>query len=218
MDVMARTRYQDVVDEIRDFAWDAISVEDMVGVAWAYYYFSIQFRESLAAARVLYPTDVNLQRLAVEECDTANLSPWPGVAAAGERMNHDEFMRRTLKLTPIPAEQAAFFQSAGEAYLTRTRSIDLETKALSIASYEDGGLETVFTSMLRFTSWHNSLLQAFRHFLTEHVRFDSDPNEGHGALSRHLVPDDRIWPLWEAFRALLLTCVPKLATLKPNVS
>jgi hypothetical protein len=32
------------------------------------------------------------------ERDTDNLSPWPGVAKAGEKMNRDEFMRRTLEL------------------------------------------------------------------------------------------------------------------------
>lgn len=218
MDVMARTRYQDVVDEIGDLAWDALGVEDMMGVAWAYYYFSIQFRESLTAARAIYPDDVNLQRLEIEECDTANLSPWPGVAVAGERMNHDEFMRRTLTLTQIPADQARFFQAAGEAYLAFTRRINPEMRALSIASYEDGGLETVFNGMLRFSGWQNTLLQAFRHFVTEHVRFDSDPDQGHGALSRHLVPDDGILPLWRAFRDLLVTCVPNLAALKSSTS
>ena len=60
----------------------------------------IQFRESLAEARRLYPADADLRRLEAEECATDNLSPWPGVAAAGERMDHDEFIRRTLALLP----------------------------------------------------------------------------------------------------------------------
>jgi hypothetical protein len=73
--------------------------------------------------------------------------------------------------------------------------MDLETWALSIASYEDGGLEKVFTSFLRAERWNGPLLQAFKHFVAEHVSFDSDPDQGHGALSRHLKPDDRILPL-----------------------
>ena len=44
---------------------------------------------------------VELQELNRGERDTDNLSPSPGVAAPGERMDHDEFMRRTLELTPI---------------------------------------------------------------------------------------------------------------------
>jgi hypothetical protein len=89
--------------------------------------------------------------------------------------------------------------------------MDLETRALSIASYEDGGLEKVFTSFLRAERWNGPLLQAFKHFVAEHVSFDSDPDQGHGALSRHLKPDDRILPLG-AFKQLLLQAVPTLAT------
>ncbi len=55
------------------------------------------------------------------------------------------------------------------------------------------------------------LLRGFRHFLSEHIRFDSDPAQGHGALARHLRPDDRILPLWRAFRDLLIACVPTMA-------
>jgi hypothetical protein len=44
----------------------------------------------------------------------------------------------------------------------------------------------------------------------EHVRFDSDPEQGHGALSRHMMPDNRVQPLWQAFRDILTTCAPKL--------
>ncbi|MGD0429609.1 MAG: hypothetical protein ABSA58_00835, partial [Acetobacteraceae bacterium] len=59
----------------------------------------------------------------------------------------------------------------------------------------------------------NIALKAFRHFLSEHIRFDSDPDEGHGALSRHLRPDDRILPLWTAFARLLVDFVPTLESM-----
>jgi hypothetical protein len=55
------------------------------------------------------------------------------------------------------------------------------------------------------------LLAAFEHFLTKHIAFDSDPEAGHGALIKHLVPDDRIRSLWLDFRDLLVTAVPELA-------
>ena len=54
------------------------------------------------------------------------------------------------------------------------------------------------------------LLQAFKHFLTEHIRFDSDPEQGHGALCRHLTPNDRILPLWTAFKEILVEAAPGL--------
>ena len=82
---------------------------------------------------------------------------------------------------------------------------------MSIASYEDGGLEAVFTAMLTMPNWDDPGVDAaFRHFLSEHIRFDSDPDAGHGALARHLQPDDRIEPLWTAFRDLLVAFAPGL--------
>ena len=51
-------------------------------------------------------------------------------------------------------------------------------------------------------------LGAFHHFLVEHIRLDSGE---HGGLCRHLVADDRIAPLWSAFRNLLVGQAPRLA-------
>ena len=125
-------------------------------------------------------------------------------------MNHDEFMRRALTLSSMPPDRVGQLRELGSAYLERVRAADAVACALSIASYEDGGLETVFEAMLTFEHWENASLRAFRHFLSEHVRFDSDPEQGHGALSRHLTPDDRVLLLWEAFRDILVASVPAL--------
>lgn len=212
MDVLVPFSFRQVVDEICNLEWQSLRSDEMVAAAHAYYYFSIQFRENLLEARSLYPDDDKLLELEEGECNTDNLSPWPGVAVAGERMDHDEFMRRTLDLLPIEPEQAARFQAIGEAYLANVRSRDRFARALSIASYEDGGLESVFNAILRSEAWDNALLRAFRHFVIEHIRFDSDPDGGHGALCRHLPPDDRVLVFWEAFRDIFIACVPRLAT------
>lgn len=211
MDMIVPVDYQRVIDEICGLDWSALSCQDMISVAWAYYYFSIQFRENLEIALELNPDDNKLMHLREEECDTANLSPWPGVAEDGERMNHDEYMRRSLELFPIDRQQAAYFAAVGQAYLGGIRKLDPASRALSIASYEDGGLEKVFKAILRFRQWDNALLRSFEHFLEEHIRFDSDPVQGHGALSRHMAPDDRVLPLWDAFRDILVTCAPRLS-------
>jgi hypothetical protein len=202
--------YQQIIDDICDFNWEEVSQEELVSITWVYYYFSIQFRESLEIARSLHPDDAQLQQLDRGERDTDNLSPWPGVAAVGERMNHDEFMRRTLKLTTIGQDRRRRLDGIGQSYLASVRAEDQLSRALSLASYEDGGLEEVFGAILRAQHWDTPALQAFRHFLTEHIRFDSDPDQGHGALCRHLTPDDRVLPLWTAFKRALLKAVPKL--------
>ena len=62
------------------------------------------------------------------------------------------------------------------------RRMDDKTRVMSIASYECGGLESVFRAILRAPDWNTRLLQAFRHFLVKHVGFDSDPEQGHGLL------------------------------------
>jgi hypothetical protein len=211
MDMMERFQYHEAIDEICQLDWGSLTSQDMVSVAWAYYYFSVQFRENLKIARALYPYDEKLKDLEREECDTDNLSPWPGVAAVGERMNHDEYMRRALEMQDVDPWKLRHFVSSGERYLEDVRKLDNLSRALSITSYEDGGLEKVFRAMLEFGHWDNAVLRAFQHFLSEHVRFDSDPDLGHGALSRHLKPDDRVLPLWMAFKDILVTCVPRLS-------
>jgi hypothetical protein len=210
MDALTVYAYRSTIAEIGRLNWPSLDKPALTRVAWAYYYFSVQFRENLETATELYPEDEKLAHLKREECDTSNLSPWPGVAAPGERMNHDEFMRRLLQLSPIDPATRQALQDLGNSYLTEVRQHDATAKAMSIASYEDGGLETVFKAILTSRHWDDALLQAFQHFLSEHIRFDSDPEQGHGALSRHMEPDDRILPFWRSFHHLLVTAAPEL--------
>jgi hypothetical protein len=206
----SRFVFNSVIDGINRMPWEELDSDEVMRVAKAYYYFSIQFRENLEIARGLHPDDPKLAELWDGECETDNLSPWPGVAAPGERMNHDEFMRRLLDFHAVGRDER--LTEVGLAYLDKTRAIDARARASSIASYEDGGLSTVFNAMLRAPHWYGKGQRAFRFFLEEHIRFDSDDGAGHGTLSRHLPVDDRILPLWTAFRDLLTTAVPKLAT------
>jgi hypothetical protein len=172
----------------------------------------VQFRENLEIACDLNPWDERLRDLRTGECDTDNLSPFPGIAERGEKMNHDEFMRRILMISGLDTARSARIEALGDAYLAMTRQVTPVARALSISSYEDGGLEAVFKAILCAPDWNDPALLAFQHFLVEHIRFDSDEGAGHGALSRHLVPDDRIVPLWRGFRDLLIGAAPSLAT------
>jgi hypothetical protein len=202
--------YQKAIDEICALNWDGLTQNDLMGVARAYYYFSVQFRENLEIACKLFPEDADLKQLKKEECHTDNLSPWPGVATAKEQLNHDEFMRRLLELNSIDENRKYVIEETGRSYLEKIRQMDLTTRATSIASYEDGGLESVFRAILRSRHWDSALLQAFRHFLVEHIKFDSDSEKGHGALSRHMTVNDQILPLWIEFHHLLVQSVPRL--------
>jgi hypothetical protein len=199
-----------IVAAICQLHWTCLSADEVTDVAWAYYHFSIQFRENLQIAMALYPDDVQLRKLGAEECNTDNLSPWPHVAGVGERLDHDEFIRRLLALEAIDIARRRRLTKIGSAYLERVRQFDRRTRAASIASFEDGGLERVFRAILTAGDWDGPLLRAFRHFLVQHIKFDGDPLRGHGALVRHLSSHDRIDGLWLAFERLLVESVPKL--------
>jgi hypothetical protein len=202
--------YQQAIDEICNLNWTKLTEEDIIRVAWAYYHFSVQFRECLEIARKMYPDDERLLQLDHGERDTDNLSPWPGVARPREKMNHDEFMRRTLELAKIPETGRIVLSDIGKKYLKAVRAIDPKIRALALATYEDGGLEKVFRAILTAPNWNGPLQEAFKHFLAEHIRFDSDPDQGHGALCRHLTPDDRVLPLWAEFKHMLTEAAPNL--------
>jgi hypothetical protein len=203
--------YERVITDICNLNWTELTQDDLVSVAWANYYFSVQFRGCLEIALRLYPDDHRLQELDAGERNTDNLSPWPDVAAVGEKMNHDEFMRRTLELTKISDGRRRVLTKIGLSYLHKVWQLDAKTRAMALASYEDGGLESVFRAVLTAPDWDNPLLEAFRHFLSAHIMFDSDPAQGHRALCRHLTPDERIYPLWSEFKGLLVAAAPRLA-------
>jgi hypothetical protein len=202
---------ESTVDEICGLDWAALDRFQLTAVAWADYYFSIQFRENLEVLHQEYPEDFQVQRLVQEECATDNLSPWRGLAETGEKLNHDEFIRRTLQLGQlVDRELQIAIETAGEAYLASSRRMDDQIKVMSISSYECSGLESVFKAMLQASDWNTALLQAFRHFVVKHVGFDSDPEQGHGVLVRHVAPDHRVRGVWQEFRDLLTTAVPRL--------
>jgi len=208
--VSKKRRYHAIVAEINRLRFQNLGRDGISQIAWAYYFFSVQFRENLQIASRLYPDDPAIPHLLAEECNTDNLSPWPDVAQEGEKMDHDEFMRRVLLLTPIDPYVQKCIEHTGKAYLARVRAMDDRIRAMSISSYEDGGLEAVFTAMLRCQCWDTPLLEGFRHFLVKHIGFDANPDQGHGALVRHIAADDRITPLWCEFRDLLVRSVPGL--------
>ena len=209
--VIAADRYPKIIEEIETLNWGQLTRDELMAACAAYYYFSVQFVQAVGFACELYPSDPKLIELRKGECDTDNLSPYPGVAKSGEKMNHDEFMRRMLELAKIPEIGRIVLSDIGHKYLKTVRAIDPKISALALATYEDGGLERVFRAILTAPHWNGPLQQAFKHFLAEHVRFDSDPDQGHGALCRHLTPDGRVLPLWTEFKHMLLEVVPHLA-------
>src|SRR5208283_461083 len=113
--------YQQVVDEICNLRWPELTRNELLAVSQAYYYFSVQFCETVEIACQSHPADRQLMELREGECDTDNLSPYPGVAEPGEKMNHDEFMRRVLAMSSLDPDARARVERLGAAYLAEIR-------------------------------------------------------------------------------------------------
>jgi hypothetical protein len=204
--------YPHVVDEICRFRWSKINRNELLAVCRAYYYFSRQFCETLEIACRRHPLDHQLAELWNAECNTDILSPYPGLAAPGERMSHDEFMRRILAISSLDRDARARVDRLSTEYLADIRRVDATTRIISLPTYKDGGLESIFRAVLLAPDWDEPSLLAFRHFVVGHIYLDSDPDAGHGVLCRHLIPDGSIFPLWLAFRDLLADAAPNLAS------
>ena len=80
------------------------------------------------------------------------------------------------------------------------------------------GWKRCFGAMLTAQHWNDPLLRAFKHFLAEHIRFDSDPEQGHGALCRHLTPDERVMPFWAEFKEMLIGSGAAIGPFSPSAS
>jgi hypothetical protein len=63
MKLQTAQRYRLIINEISGLSWADLTREDLTAVAWAYYYFSVQFRENLEIACDLNPWDERLRDL-----------------------------------------------------------------------------------------------------------------------------------------------------------
>jgi hypothetical protein len=68
MNARSQPTYESVIQEICQLDWAGLTRDELSHTAWAYYYFSIQFRENLEIARKLHPDDDKLRQLEREEC------------------------------------------------------------------------------------------------------------------------------------------------------
>jgi hypothetical protein len=198
------------VADICSLNWNSLTADELVDIAWIYYYFSVQFCENVGIARALNPHDKKLLELDLGERNTDNLSPYPGVVEEGEKVDHDDFMRRTLRLQPIDDARRRKLQAIGSAYLDKVRSMDAATRATSILSYEGGGLPRVFTAIRTAPHWDGPLQGAFKHFLDKHIELDG-AEDGHGSLCSHLKLNGDVLELWLAFKNSMIAALPKLA-------
>ena len=56
MDAVTLPEYERTIGEICALDWAGLTRHDLVNVAWAYYFFSVQFRENLKSPASSIPT------------------------------------------------------------------------------------------------------------------------------------------------------------------
>lgn len=191
------------INRVCDIGWETLNEQQMTSAVWMFYFRSVQFRENLEAAIRLHPDNQNLRTLTEEELHTNNLSPYNGIAAEGEYLDHDTFLKRIIETHPIPPEKRQYLENLGKEYLDSMTKMPDEIKAMCLVSSEDGGSSKIYTNILTSPQncWKSNGMQAFRHFLQKHVEFDSTEGEdtGHGMLVRKLGIDDRVAPMLDKF-------------------
>jgi hypothetical protein len=86
-----------------------------------------------------------LIELCAGECDTDTLSPYPRVATVGEKMNHDEFMRRAVAMSSLDGDTQARQGREPRPCVSYENSQDGRvTKAMSLSSHEMAGWRRCF--------------------------------------------------------------------------
>ena len=101
----------------------------------------------------------------------------------------------------------------------KARAIDPKVRALALASYEDGELESVFRAILTAPQWdflESPLLKC--HSLIsfsglEHIKFDSDPEQGTWVrfVATFRQTDRMCAPLWwKEFKQMFVKAAPRL--------
>src|SRR5439155_12683454 len=98
--------------------------------------------------------------------------------------------------------------AASADYLAACRSLDTETRAMTVFSREEV-LSGIFARFLDARDWSGQGLYAFKHYLTRHIILNSSVG-GHHDLTSDFPIDDGVLPFYEA-RLESFRLVPSLA-------
>ena len=191
--------------------WRRLSIGELIDVAWAYYFFSIQFRENLLIARELLPDDAQLEQLGSRRKGYGQfISLSRGCrrrGASGSRRVHAESV-----VADADRRASAAIASRRSARLISAKSAPLTVGQGPRASraMRTGVLRKCSGACCRPRIGRIPCSQGFKHFLEKHIEFDSDVENGHGGLCRHLPPNEGVRELWTAFKESLIQVAPAL--------
>ena len=177
--------YKQTVAEIRNLRWERLNAGELQQLMVLSGYAAREFAESLRIARRLHPDNAQLEEMAAGELQTDNLR-FNDYARRGD---HADFLWQFIDRYGIMKSEEQV-SAVGEAYLDRVRTLDDQTRVMSIASREQE-LPGIFSRILSASDWNASGLLEFRYYLKQHILFDTGIG-GHGELTRDIPIDDRV--------------------------
>lgn len=167
--------YKQIVRVIAGLKWENLSTAELQGLMVLSAFAAREFAESLRIALEIYPESSNFQEMARGEINTDNLM-FGGYSQNGD---HADFLWHFVDKHGF-VNLYPEVKKAGEIYLSQVRTLSNEVRAMSVVSRERE-LPGIFRRVLEAKDWSAPGLDAFRYYLTEHIRLDSMEG-GHGDL------------------------------------
>jgi len=170
--------YDPVVSEIRDFPWKEVDPNKIVYLSWVT---AVEFAETLRTARGLYSESEELQKMALGELKTNNLSYGDYIGKIGD---HCEFLSHFIcsndTLREISTSDTLY--NAAVKYKKAVSRLTEQERAMTIFSREQE-LPGIFTEILKSHDWEKHGLGFYEYYIKRHIELDSEDG-GHGDLTK----------------------------------
>lgn len=176
--------YHDIIEEIVHLSWNKLNAKDLQRLMYASEALSREMAEAVRCGLQLHPEDRFLQEMAKGEIGTSNIS----FQDFRRKADHSEFLLHFLNKSEFRPDEA--LKKETQNYLDLCRDFSAEVRLMTVVSREKE-LPPVFAAILDAQDWEAPGLDAYKYFLTEHVRLDSE-EAGHHELIKHIPTDERI--------------------------
>lgn len=195
-------QYLNTVARIRNVRWDLADTSDLLSLMLLGAYTAEEFAESLRIATRLKPSA--FEEMARGELDTTNIQ-FDDYVGPGD---HSAYLWHFIEKHGVCLKCSMSVRLAGERYVQFVRRLPEPVRLMSIVSREQE-LPGIFSAILKAPGWNDlPELEAYRHYLSEHIRLDSGSG-GHADLLSSLEVDDSVSSFWEA-RLQMYCSIPGL--------
>ncbi len=185
-----KNEYKETVRLIRELDWENLDATSLQDVMYLSFISAFEFAEALRVALRLYSDDSLVQEMSEGELETDNLK----YQEYDKKGDHADFLMYFMESCGYtPTEK---IEQAGEQYLNVCRAFSDELRAMSVFSreFESTG---IFKRILSAKDWDACGLSAFRYFIEEHIRLDSEDG-GHHDMIKHYTITDEVDAFYEA--------------------